>query len=292
MYLDIVIISYKSINKLEKCLSSIGRNRKIIIVENSNEFNLREKIEKKFPNCKIIFNNKNLGYGSAANIGFLSNASQFNLLINTDTIINENQIKDIENEILTGGDDFAIASPIYDDLIDFSKNNLFDKNLARSDLESTKNKKRTKVEILKGCSLIINFKKFKKRNIFDDKIFFFWEEIDLCKRVKNDIQNMYVFNNIKIFHGNNNSKNEIIANYEDFREWNYYWSRFYYYKKHYGFLFAMFKHISKIIRFSINLILFYFISKKIYKKNKYRLYGLCNSIIGNESRLSDKILNQ
>ena len=41
---------------------------------------------------------------------------------------------------------------------------------------------------------------------------------------------------LKIKHGNaealdGNSK----LKYDDFRNWNYYWSRFYYHKKHYGF---------------------------------------------------------
>ena len=36
MSLTIIIISYKSLEKLEKCLSTIGGNFKIVIVENSN----------------------------------------------------------------------------------------------------------------------------------------------------------------------------------------------------------------------------------------------------------------
>ena len=69
MSLTIVIISYKSLKKLEKCISNIGKNFKIIIVENSNNTEIKEKIENQYNFCKIIINNKNLGYGGAANIG-------------------------------------------------------------------------------------------------------------------------------------------------------------------------------------------------------------------------------
>ena len=46
MKLPIVIISYKSITLLEQCLSNLGNNREIIIVENSDEIEIKEKIEK------------------------------------------------------------------------------------------------------------------------------------------------------------------------------------------------------------------------------------------------------
>ena len=96
MKLFILIISYKSLPKLEKCINSIGKNRKILIIENSNNFEIKRMIEKKFDNCNVTVNGKNLGYGAAANIGFSKIEDQFVLLLNTDTIIEENQIREIE----------------------------------------------------------------------------------------------------------------------------------------------------------------------------------------------------
>ena len=54
MSLTIIIISYKSLEKLEKCISNIGKNFKIIIVENSNNTEIKEKIENQYNFCKII----------------------------------------------------------------------------------------------------------------------------------------------------------------------------------------------------------------------------------------------
>ena len=56
--------------------------------------------------------------------------------------------------------------------------------------------------MIKGCSLIINCKKIPDDRLFDDNYFFFYEEIDLCKRIKDLNENIYVFNKIKIKHGN------------------------------------------------------------------------------------------
>ncbi len=291
MKLTILIISYKSINKLEKCLSTIGNNNEIIIIENSDNIKIKDIIEKKYQNCKVIINNKNLGYGAAANIGYKKINTDFALLINTDTLINESEINEIKNEIVKNGDDFALASPIYDDLIDFSKNNEFDKNFIRTELNYKNTSNREKVEIIKGCSLIINCKKIPDDKLFDDNYFFFYEEIDLCKRIKNHNENIYVFNKIKIKHGNaealdGNSK----LKYDDFRNWNYYWSRFYYHKKHYGFLKSILLHFSKLLRFFISTVFMYFFSKEKFRTNKFRFLGLFCSILNIKSSNSDKIL--
>lgn len=291
MSLTIVIISYKSLEKLERCISTLGNNFKIIIVENSNNIQIKDKIESKYSFCKIIINNKNLGYGRAANIGFKDVDTQFALLLNTDTIINESQIIEIEKEIKNNGDNFALASPIYDDLIDFSRNNEFDKNLSKIELNYNEINTRKKVKVIKGCSLIINLNKFEKKQIFDDNYFFFYEEIDLCKRILDKKENIYVFNKIKIEHGNAKAlESNNTRNYDDFRNWNYYWSRFYYHKKHYGFLKSILLHFSKLLRFFISTVFMYFFSKEKFRTNKFRFLGLFCSILNIKSSNSDKIL--
>tara|TARA_B100000287_G_C20655784_1_gene788504 strand:+ start:806 stop:1696 length:891 start_codon:yes stop_codon:yes gene_type:complete len=291
MSLTIIIISYKSLEKLEKCLSTIGGNFKIVIVENSNNNKIKEIIENKYSFCKVIINDKNLGYAAAANIGLKDINTQFALLLNTDTFIKETEINEIEKEIANNGDDFALATPIYDDLIDFSMNNEFDKNLAKSELDYKETNNRKKVEVVKGCSLVINLNKFNSNQIFDSNYFFFYEEIDLCKRIKDLNENIFVFSKIKIYHGNasslNSNDNDI---YDNFRNWNYYWSRFYYFKKHYGFHKALIQHLSKLLRFFVTAIFTYLFSKKKFKTNKYRFLGLICSILRIKSSKSNKIL--
>ena len=180
----IVIISYKSITLLEQCLSNLGNNREIIIVENSDEIEIKEKIEKKFKHCRVIINYKNFGYGKAANIGFKEIKTKYAFIIEPDIIINEDQLNQIENEISNCEEDFALATPLYNDLIDFNKNNEFDKDLSEKNLDINNTERKTKIDLIKGCSLIVNLDKFKDKYVFDENFFFFFEDIDLCKRVK------------------------------------------------------------------------------------------------------------
>ena len=291
MKLTVLIISYKSIDKLKNCLSTIGTNRKIIVVENSDNRKIKTEIETNYKNCEVFLNNSNLGYSQASNIGFKLIKTDYALLLNTDVIITENQINQIENEAENLNENFTIASPLSDDLIDFNKNNKIDPFFKNNISNFNQENKITNTDLIKGCSLLVNLKKFKNKEIFDKNFFFFFEEIDLCRKVKENGGEIYIFNQIKIEHKSAQSLDENFnEKYHNFRHWNYFWGRFYYFKKHYGFIYSLSKHTGKLIRFAFNIFRYYFISKTEYDKNKYRFLGLFNSMIGKKSDISVKIL--
>lgn len=290
--ITILIISYKSLEKLENCIRNIGFNKNIIIIENSNKIEIKNIIEKKYPNSKVILNHQNLGYATAANLGFSKAKEKYVLLLNPDIIIHENQINEMEKEISILNDEFTLASPISDDLKDFNKNNKID-NIFTNHLDLNPKKNISKADLVKGCSLLVNLSKFKNTKIFDEKFFFFFEEMDLCRRIKDKNENIVIFNNIKIDHLSAESVDKNInEDYHCFRHWNYFWGRFYYFKKHYGFFYSLLLHFGKLARFSLNSLRFFFISKEKYKKNKFRFLGLINSIIGRKSVVSRKILEK
>ena len=68
-YKDITIgiVAYKSEKVLFKCLKSINKIKKIIIFDNSNDHNLKNKVRLNYPKINYILSKKNLGYGNANN---------------------------------------------------------------------------------------------------------------------------------------------------------------------------------------------------------------------------------
>ena len=291
--LTILIISYKSLEKLNECIQTIGKNKKILVVENSNNIQIKNELEKKYPNCEVYLNNSNLGYSKASNIGFRKIKTDYALLLNTDIKISEEQINEIEKEVKNIGTSFILGSPLSDDLVDFNKNNKLDKYFNEEPLDLNSTNSSTKVDLIKGCSLVVNLKKFENRKVFDENFFFFFEEMDLCRNIKKRKEEIYVFNKIKIEHKSAQSLDESYnENYQNFRNWNYFWGRFYYFKKHYGYIYSLSKHTSKLIRFFFNMVRYFLFSKTLYNKNKYRFLGLTNSIIGKKSSISSKILEK
>ena len=214
-------------------------------------------------------------------------------MLNTDIKISEEQINEIEKEVKNIGTRFILGSPLSDDLVDFNKNNKLDKYFNEESLDLNSTNSSTKVDLIKGCSLVVNLKKFENRKVFDENFFFFFEEMDLCRNIKKRKEEIYVFNQIKIEHKSAQSLDESYnENYQNFRNWNYFWGRFYYFKKHYGYIYSLSKHTSKLIRFFFNMVRYFLFSKTLYNKNKYRFLGLTNSIIGKKSSISSKILEK
>ena len=276
-----VIVSLEAIKGIKNCLKNIGDNYKVIVAENSNNKNIKNEIENNYRNTKCILLGKNYGYGSAANKGISFVKTKFAFLINADIEILDYQIKNIENEINKLNNNFSVATPFYDDFSDFIKikYDKFFKNHKKiyisKDIES--------VPFIKGSSMLFNLSKFKEK-IFDENFFFFFEEIDVCKRIKLADQNIYLINSVKIKHlGGRGIENKKANEISRFRNWHYYWSSFYYHKKHYGFYSSFTIHSTKLIKF--------FFLKYFYKfSNKFeseifdcRFRGLLSSILGKKS---------
>ena len=89
----------------------------------------------------------------------------------------------------------------------------------------------------------------------------------------------------KVIHFGSGSTSIEHQKYVNFRNWNYLWSSFYYNKKHYGFLFSFFKHLSKLFRYLISAIFFFFLSKNRFLSNKFRFLGLLSSMLGIDTPL-------
>ena len=71
---------------------------------------------------------------------------------------------------------------------------------------------------------------------------------------------------------------------EKLREWHWMWSTFYFYKKNYGFFYALKKTIGKLLRSFVKLIYYYLIFNRVLKaKYTCRFMGLLNSIFGKKS---------
>ena len=79
-----VITSFKSETKIQNCIKSLGKDLKIIVIENSNDKKLKDKLEKEYSNLKCILSDKNLGYAKGNNLGLSMVDTNYALIINPD----------------------------------------------------------------------------------------------------------------------------------------------------------------------------------------------------------------
>ena len=271
--LTIIIVTFKSEKKIYTCLDTIPPQVNVIIVENSNDQKFKDKIEKGYTNVKCVLTGNNKGYATANNIGLRQVKTKFALVLNPDTKLKGDTIKnffDCTKEI----PDFWLIGPGNDQ----SKNILFDKNSNQE------------VQNLKGFAIFFNMEKFKEK-FFDENFFLYFEEIDLCKSVKKLGGRIFLSKKIVINHDNASSVNkDKIFELEKNRNWHWMWSSFYFHKKHKGFIFAFLIIFPKLFS-SVFKIIFYFFTFNKTKRDIYfcRLSGILNSIIGKKSWYRPKL---
>ena len=271
-----VIVTYKSESIIQDCLNTLPSESKKIIVENSNNINLGKDLKLKYDNIEVILS-ENIGMGAGNNIGLKSCKTKYAYILNPDTKLNNNTIKNLIYE-LNKISNFTIASPLNDDpnFPNYKINNPEQKNLNILSVDS-----------IDGFSMLIDLEKFGDQNFFDENFFLYLENDDLCRRVKNRNENIYIIKNSLINHTGGISKKK---NLEYLRNWHWMWSKFYFNKKHYGFFSAFskifFNLFSSLFKSIFYLIIFNHHKKKIYQM---RVSGLVNSIIGKKSffRIND-----
>jgi len=236
--LSIMFVNFKGAEYLKKCLASISQRIKdvsyeIIVVNNNPK---ETELLSQFSEIKIINADHNLGFGKGHNLGARSAQGEILWILNADTEILEGDIKRIIREIreiraigvklLDENNDVqswsAGAEPTLWDLI---KNN-FGVKTSRKIWES---KEKREVDWVSGASLFIRKELFQKLGGFDEKFFMYFEDIDLCKRVRKAGHKVIYFPEfvVKHFGGKSFESSTLQKKY-------YYESQDYYFEKHFG----------------------------------------------------------
>ena len=265
--LTIVIVAFKSDKKIISCLESISNKIPIIIVENSDNVDFKKKIESKFKNVNCILTGENKGYSIANNIGLKLVKSKYALVLNPDTVLEKNTIKNffVFAEL---NKDFWLVGPASDQMVEIDY----------------KSKNSQEVKNLKGFAIFFNMSKF-NGEFFDENFFLYFEEIDLCKRIQINKGKIFLDKNIIFDHEGGKSVNNFFSfELEKNRNWHWMWSTFYFHKKYKGFFLATIiifpKLLSALFKSIFYLIIFNKKKRDIYL---HRLSGVLNSITGKKS---------
>tara|TARA_Y100000992_G_scaffold285423_1_gene236377 strand:+ start:1419 stop:2309 length:891 start_codon:yes stop_codon:yes gene_type:complete len=280
--LTAVIVTFKSENVIHECIRSISESIKIIIVDNSMDKEFKENLEKKYKNVECILSSENLGMGPGNNLGLKYVKTDYAFVLNPDVILEKNSIDEI---ILSSQkiESFSVIAPISNSIeypnYKLDKNHLYNKNNA------------FEVKSVDGYAMLLNLKKMNQLEIFDDNKYFdenffmYLENDDLCKRLIDCGERIYVVPKSEIKHlGAKAVDEKYREEIELSRNWHWVWSKFYYNQKHFGFFSALLNglpsFISAIIKF-----LFYLLILKRKKSKVYlnRVLGFINALLGKRS---------
>ena len=290
--LSAVIVTFNSDKVIYDCVDSIPNEIKIIIVDNSNNNEFKEKIERKYNNVKCILSTENLGVGSGNNLGLKHIKTDYAIILNPDVILEKNTIQEIINQS-ENINNFAILAPLSIDpkypnfKLNNKTNDKFNDHLP------------FKVKSVDGYAMVLNLKKinqienFKNFNYFDENFFMYLENDDLCKRLIDNNEDIFVVPKSKIKHLGAKAVNpEYTYEVELSRNWHWIWSKFYFNKKHYGYLFAFVTGIPNFLSAIFKFILFLFFNKRKKRQIYFqRISGFVSAVLGKNSNYRPNIKN-
>jgi hypothetical protein len=208
MDLSVIIVNYQSLAKTQKCLKAVetsdfdGLSHEVIIVDNASGDDV-ESLKMDFPHIKIIKSLENRGMGEGNNLGMKNAYGNFFLILNPDTYVEKNSIKilfqHMENNPRIGVIGPKLLNP--DGSLQFSclrfpkiylpamrrtfLGKFFKTELNRFMMADFSHNEAREVDWMLGSALMIRRGVLDKiGSAFDKRFFMFFEDTDLCRRVK------------------------------------------------------------------------------------------------------------
>jgi len=231
MELSIIILNYNTKDLTIECINAIVEQYKqelekeqfeIVLVDNASSDDSLEAIKKlKINGLKLVESKENLGFSKGCNLGAKSSNGEYLLFLNSDTEIKDqgfikmlDYIKKNENVGILGGalknengTSQSSAGKFY---------NLFNLFLMLIGFERLgflreSPKVIKQVDWVSGACLMIKRKLFEKIGGFENELFMYGEDMELCYRAKRKKFSTYFYPELTLFHKERGSSNRTFA---------------------------------------------------------------------------------
>ncbi|MCF7740408.1 MAG: glycosyltransferase [Candidatus Marinimicrobia bacterium] len=226
MDVSVIIISYNVKEFLQQALLSLekalqGIESEIIIIDNASVDGSKRIVKSEFPDIKLIENEENVGFARACNQGLETAKGDYFLLLNPDTLLQEDTITTMieffENhpeagaagcKILNADGSLqkacrrsfprpSVAIPKMLGLSRlFPRNKLFGKyNLTYKDPDEL-----TEVDAVSGSFLMLKREVYERIGGLDEDFFMYGEDLDFCYRINDAGWKIYYVPDTQIVH--------------------------------------------------------------------------------------------
>ncbi|MCB0509722.1 MAG: glycosyltransferase, partial [Bacteroidetes bacterium] len=216
---SIIIVNYNVRYFIEQAILSIKEASsnlviEIIVIDNASQDDSVEMLQKKFPEITLIANQENVGFGRANNQGISIAKGKYLLLLNPDTLVQNNTLqvcidfmektKDcgaIGVKMIDGKGNFlpeskrSIPTPSVALYKMLGLSSLFPKSkvFGKYHLAYLDQNENHQVEVLSGAFMFFRADLLQKIGGFDEDYFMYGEDIDLSYQVlKNGYKNYYL----------------------------------------------------------------------------------------------------
>jgi GT2 family glycosyltransferase len=232
--ISIVVVSFNTSAVLRECLCSVDREigslrAQVIVVDNASTDGSPEMIEREFPEVELIRSQINLGFGPANNLGIKSAKGRYVVLLNSDAFLTDGSLSrsvahmDNNPRAGLGGCRFIGRDgswqpsgrkfpTVLGDLIvlsglaaRFPRSRLF----GRADRTWANVMEAAEVDWIPGAYSIIRSEVVATIGLFDPRFFLYYEEVDLCMRIKQKGYSIWYWPDVVVVHIGGESARQI-----------------------------------------------------------------------------------
>ncbi len=208
--LSVIIVNYNVKHFLEQCLHSVFKaiqdiDAEVFVVDNNSVDGSPQMVKKKFPDVKLIVNKENHGFSRANNQGIKKASGEYILLLNPDTVVEEDSFSKIIEytdrhpdvgglgvKMIDGKGNFlpeskrGLPTPEVAFYKIFSLSRLFPKSkrFGKYHLSYLDKNKIHEVDILSGAFMWLRKEALDKTGLLDEDFFMYGEDIDLSYRIQ------------------------------------------------------------------------------------------------------------
>ena len=211
MKLSIVILCWNDLKVISDCVQSIFAGThsvdfEVIISDNGSTDGSAEFIARQYPTVRIIENRANLGFARGNNVGIAASRGEYVLILNPDTIIHDGaldkwvEFADRHPEagafgcrVLNPDGSYQQSARPFPTIRGYWIAALCLRPLAYISSAFTpdvyigwKGDTERVVDWQSGCCVMLRGKLLKAVGGFDEQFFYHCEEVDLCRRVRNE----------------------------------------------------------------------------------------------------------
>ena len=271
--ITVLIVIYKETYELVSQTLKQLNSYPIIIIDNGNDIDLKDKIENSFKINKYILNKTNSGFSAGYNQAIKLCETKFCLILGPDCIIENNSIIKLLEAYIKYDNCFMVAPTSYgaNGVLTYVGGPLPEKGSKDKILKLEGD---VCVESVLGACMLVKISDLKNIKMFDENLFLYFSDDDLCRKIKKinrSIIQVYDAKSIQT-HGILKISNKFLRIF--IREYNLIYDGLYYYHKvnnEYFYLKNKKKINSYLIKFFLRLLLLR-IGDSIYLLSKICAY--------------------
>ena len=237
--LSIVIVNYNVRHFLQQTLESVRRASQnlmteVWVVDNNSIDDSVEMVKRDFPEVKIIANKDNPGFSKANNQAIARSDSKYILLLNPDTILQEDTLDSCFHFMESHSDAGAVGAKMLDGSgqflpeskrgfptpwVSFCKASglsvLFprSKTFNRYHLGYLDKDQTHEIDVLCGAFMFMRSSMLDEVGVLDEAFFMYGEDIDLSFRIKNAGHKIYYYPETQLIHFKGESTKKSTVNY-------------------------------------------------------------------------------